>query len=234
MNLSRHRYVNLLALCIGVIPVQVVAIWYRLSKGDAISIEDMLLFPLLFGGGNIILILFLNKFLLNEPLNTFSKGKGTWYRDIIAGIILALISFGIFFAALTGISPLLPEREPPSQEVLKLLTGLASNPLYLAIWLGPVVWLGVAAFEEMVRVFFMDCLWRMKQGKVWEIFSLVLVAACTGLIHYYQGYFAVVTIFVQGLVIGYLYYRWRRIWPLIIAHGLFDSLQIIMFVAQVR
>jgi len=49
-------------------------------------------------------------------------------------------------------------------------------------------------------------------------------------LHLYQGAFGIVSISIQGLVIGFFYYKFRRIWPLIISHALYDSLQIIMFV----
>jgi membrane protease YdiL (CAAX protease family) len=127
---------------------------------------------------------------------------------------------------------ILPQGKPPSQEVLDLMTGLARNPLLLAFWLGPVVWIGVALFEELVRVFFLNCLWKMSDKRLWAYFSILLVALFAGMMHNYQGAFGVVSVCIQGLIMAAYFYRFRRFWPLVISHALFDSVQIIMFVLQ--
>jgi membrane protease YdiL (CAAX protease family) len=41
-------------------------------------------------------------------------------------------------------------------------------------------------------------------------------------LHAYQGIDAVVLIFPLGLIFGFVYWKWRRLWPLFIAHVLFD------------
>jgi membrane protease YdiL (CAAX protease family) len=127
---------------------------------------------------------------------------------------------------------ILPQGKPPSPEVLDLMNSLASNPVLLAIWLGPVVWIGVALFEETVRVFFLNCLWKMSGNRLWAYFSIFLVALFTGIMHNYQGVSGVVSVSIQGLIMAAYYYRYRRIWPLVISHALYDSVQIIVFVIQ--
>jgi membrane protease YdiL (CAAX protease family) len=114
-----------------------------------------------------------------------------------------------------------------------MMIDLAHNPLLLAIWLGPVVWIGVALFEELARTFFLNCLWRILPGKYPEIFSIFLVSLIVALTHLYQGAFGIISVAIQGLIIGFYYYKFRRLLPLIISHALYDSIQIIMFVMQV-
>ena len=58
-----------------------------------------------------------------------------------------------------------------------------------------------------------------KYSPVWIIgFSLLLRAS----IHTYQGTIMLFSIVPLGLVFGYYYYRYRKLWPLIIAHGLIN------------
>ena len=58
-----------------------------------------------------------------------------------------------------------------------------------------------------------------KYSPVWIIgFSLLLRT----LLHTYQGYMMLFSIIPMGLVFGYYYYRYRKLWPLIIAHGLIN------------
>jgi membrane protease YdiL (CAAX protease family) len=192
----------------------------------------MLLYPLIFGGGSILLILALNKYFLGQKRNIFNSGRGSILTDITAGLVLTFVCFLLFFLERSTLMQILPQGKPPSQEVLDLMTGLARNPLLLAVWLGPVVWIGVALFEELVRVFFLNCLWKMSDKRLWEYFSIWLVALFAGMMHNYQGAFGVVSVCIQGLIMAAYFYRFRRFWPLVISHALFDSVQIIMFVLQ--
>jgi membrane protease YdiL (CAAX protease family) len=229
----QKRLTNILSICIGILPINILMIWYRLTHTDGFTTSDMLVYPIIFGGGNILLILALNKFLLKEKISDFNFGKWKWYLDIFVGLVLTAIYFLLVFVEQATIARLLPQGKPPSKEVLNLMIDLAHNPLLLAVWLGPVVWIGVALFEELSRVFFYNCLWRLSTNKYWELFTILLVAAIWGLGHLYQGTFGIISISFQGVIMGLYYYKFRRIWPLIISHALYDSLQIIAFVIKV-
>jgi hypothetical protein len=123
---------------------------------------------------------------------------------------------------------------PLPQELITLFSSIVHNPLLLAIWLGPVVWLGVAAFEELTRVFFLNRLWSVWSQPLIRWFILVLSACLFGLIHIYQGPASVVAITLQGLIYGWYYMRFGRVWPMIIGHALYDSFQVIQVVIAFR
>jgi membrane protease YdiL (CAAX protease family) len=148
-------------------------------------------------------------------------------------IWLTAVYFLLLFIERSAFSFFLPQMKPPSGEIINLMMDLAQHPFLLAIWLRPVVWIGVALFEEIVRVFFLNCLWKLANNKSWEIASIILVSAIAGVSHLYQGMFGIVSIGIQGLVMGLFYYKFRRILPLIISHVFYDSFQIIMFIIQV-
>lgn len=224
----------ILAILIGVVPVNLFMIWYRLSHDEAFTLSDMLVYPLVVGGANILLIVSLNKYLLKQSLKEFNTGRGTWYWDILSGLALTAVCFMLMFLERLLVSGILPQGPPPSREVLNLMTGLAQNPLLLAVWLGPVVWIGVALFEEMIRVFFLSCLWKISQARSWAFFSIFLISVYIGFVHFYQGAFGIVSISIQGLVMAGYYYRFRRFWPLVISHALYDSIQIVLFVIQIQ
>jgi len=166
-------------------------------------------------------------------MSDFNSGEGNWYTDIGIGLILTLIYFLLMFIERATLMDLLPQRQPPSQEIINMMLDLAQKPLLLAIWLGPVVWIGVALFEELARTFFLNCLSRLGDKKCWELFSIVFVAILVGFTHLYQGLFGIISVGIQGFVIGFYYYKFRRLFPLIISHALYDSIQIIMFVLQI-
>jgi membrane protease YdiL (CAAX protease family) len=224
---------NILAIFIGILPINLIMIWYRLTHTEAFTTFDMLVYPLVFGNGNILLILALNRYLLNKKISDFNSGQSNWYKDIFAGLILTAIYFLLLVFERFTLMRLLPQGQPPSQEIINMMSDLAHNPLLLLIWLGPVVWIGVALFEELVRMFFLKCLWRLSNNTHWEMFSIFLVSIIIAITHLYQGTFGIISIGIQGIIIGLYYYKYRRFLPLIISHALYDSIQIITFVLQV-
>ena len=138
------RIKNVLAICIVILPVNGVMLWYRLIHAEAFTLNDMLVYPLVVGCGNILLILALNKYLLRQKSDIFNPGKGRWYWDMDAGLALTALYFLLIFLERATFMRFLPQGPPPSQEIIDLMTGLANNPLLLILWLGPVVWIGVA------------------------------------------------------------------------------------------
>lgn len=55
-------------------------------------------------------------------------------------------------------------------------------------------------------------------------FAITLSAAVRFLCHIEQGPIAAVTILPLGLLFAFAYWRWRRLWPLVIAHAAMDFL----------
>lgn len=229
----KNKLYNILAICIGILPINIAMIWHRLTHENSFTTSDMLVYPLLIGGGNVALILILNKYLLKENISAFSRGKGKWFWDILTGIALTAVYFLLLFAERAVIAELLPPGKPPSEEIIRLMIDLANNKVLLAVWLGPVVWIGVALFEELSRAFFYNCLWNLSKNKFWIIFTIIFVAVVWGFAHLYQGAFGIISVSIQGLIMGIFYYKFRRILPLIISHALYDSIQIVLFVIQV-
>ena len=114
------------------------------------------------------------------------------------------------------------------------MSELTSDPLLLIIWLGPVVWIGVALFEELHRVFFLKCLCEVWQSRLGIWFIVLLSAAFTGAVHAYQGVSGIVSTGLMGLIASIYYVRYRRLSPLVIAHALYDSSWIILGVVMSR
>jgi len=51
----------------------------------------------------------------------------------------------------------------------------------------------------------------------------LLSASLRATYHLYQGFGAFIGNFAMGLVFGYLYKRWGRVMPLVVAHFLLDA-----------
>lgn len=58
-------------------------------------------------------------------------------------------------------------------------------------------------------------------------FAITLSAAIRFVCHLDQGPIAAVTILPVGLIFGFVYWRWRVLWPLVVAHGMMDFMGLV-------
>jgi len=96
------------------------------------------------------------------------------------------------------------------------------------------VWIGVAAFEELTRVFLISRLLRVWPSLSGKIVAVILASLLFGVAHLYQGPAGMVSTGVLSLFAGVYYVHWGRVMPLIIAHALFDSFGIGMALVMMR
>ncbi len=224
---------NILAICIAILPINLIMIWYRLTQTENFSTADMLVYPLLFGGGSIILILILNKYLIKDSFtSTFNSGEGTWIKDSLVGLGLTGLYFALFFLERTTLMQWIPRNSPPNTELIDVMIDLAHNPLLMVIWFGPVLWIGIALFEELSRIFLLKSLWNINEDKNWHIVAIFLTSVLIGTLHLYQGLAGVISIGLKSIIMCYYFYKYRRLLPLVISHGLYDGLQFAFFIVQ--
>jgi membrane protease YdiL (CAAX protease family) len=68
---------------------------------------------------------------------------------------------------------------------------------------------------------------RLEQLRAPTAVILLVPTALWGILHVYQGLGAALTIFCLGLMYAAWFHRTRRLWPLILAHTLFDMTQLV-------
>lgn len=211
-------------------PVYLFALWGHLNPVP-LSLKQLFLYPLLLGGGEVVFILLAYRYVCDRPLAQLNRTPGRWWSDILTGILL-----GVLFLALLSLQRWAQARwtsgpsGPPPQDLITLFQGVARNPVLLAVWLGPVVWIGVASFEELARVFFLDRLWSVWPGTYARWAVLLISGVLFGLVHIYQGPLNAVAIAIQGVLYGWYYLRFGRVWPMIVGHALYDSFQVVQIV----
>ncbi|MCP4551576.1 MAG: CPBP family intramembrane metalloprotease [Bacteroidetes bacterium] len=224
---------NILAISIAILPVNIIMIWYRLTQTENFSTTDMTVYPLIFGGGISILILALNKYLIRDTFKeTFNSGKGTWYWDTLIGLGLTVVYFAMFFLERATLYQWIPNHNPPNTELIDTMIDLANNPLLMVIWFGPVLWIGIALFEELSRVFLLKCLWNVNDNKNWHIAVIFLASTLIGVAHLYQGTAGIISIGLKSVIMSFYFYKYRRLLPLIISHALYDGIQFAFFIIQ--
>lgn len=74
--------------------------------------------------------------------------------------------------------------------------------------------------EEVVMVGYLFTRWRQAGWQPWTI--IITSALIRGTYHLYQGFGGFLSNLVFGLLLGWLYTRTKRLWPLIIVHTLID------------
>jgi membrane protease YdiL (CAAX protease family) len=88
-----------------------------------------------------------------------------------------------------------------------------------------VSWTAVALFSVVNGVFeeVVESGYFIQSLQRYGMWSAVLASACfRTFLHTYHGVTALTIIFPFGLVFGFVYWKWRRLWPLFVAHMLFD------------
>jgi len=231
---QRRPITQVLAVAIVCLPPYGIAIWLQVSQ-KAFSLRELFLFPMLLGGGSVLMTLLAYRFLCGERIATLNLKPGRWLTDLVGGILLAVVFLGLLAVQQLAQSSWLPSTgRPAPQALVTLFSGIANDPLLLAVWLGPVAWLGVATFEELTRVFLLNRLWTVWPEPVGRWMVALFSAALFGMAHIYQGPVNAVATGLQGLLFAWYYGSFGRVWPMIIGHALYDSAQVIRIVVALR
>ena len=80
--------------------------------------------------------------------------------------------------------------------------------------------------RRVIRVFILTSLWKFSSNKTWMFIVIFIASVLIGLVHLSQGSYGIVTITVKSLVAGFFFCKYRRLLPLIVAHVLYDGLQV--------
>jgi membrane protease YdiL (CAAX protease family) len=233
MTKSETAWRNVLAVLLGLGPMYIFVIGSHILRGGAYTLKELLLYPIILGSAMIGWIVFLYKTLAGKDWRRLNRKPGTWARDTISGVALGAGLFLLLLIERVTIYRWLP-GPPGNPTILTLIRGLVRDPLLLAVWLGPVVWIGVAAFEEIQRAFMLDVLTDAAPKACHKALLLLVSAVLFGLAHLYQGPAGMAGNFLDAIVLGVYYLGRGRIGPMIIGHALYDSVQVLMLVIQLR
>jgi membrane protease YdiL (CAAX protease family) len=165
---------------------------------------------------------------------------------VIVGLVAYLLRRSGESLGTLGVDAQQPGRDTRRGAALAALVGLTGLAWYLIAyraginlsvsaqglpdewWRTPVLVLGAlenAVVEEVVVLGFV--LHRLRQlGWSWSA-AIWTSALVRGSYHLYQGFGGFVGNVVMGLLFGWLFKRWGRVMPMIIAHALIDSVAFI-------
>jgi len=148
-----------------------------------------------------------------EGLEVFGLGTRMLRSDaawgVLAALAVAAIGLGVYLAAIA----------------LNVNRFVVPVPPLGHWWTVPVLVLGAfqnGLLEETIAVGYL--IRRLEQLRWPSAAALVTSALLRGSYHLYQGWGGFTGNLALGLAFGYAFVRWRRTWPLVIAHGIVDTL----------
>jgi membrane protease YdiL (CAAX protease family) len=143
-------------------------------------------------------------------------------RDLLKGAVLAAVIGGAGLALYLGAYHLGVELN------------VVPESLPNVWWRIPVLLLSAAHDGILEEILVIGYLLRRLDQLGWTPWKAIVVAAILrGSYHLYQGVGAFVGNAIMGLIFGYLYRRWGRVTPLIIAHTLIDAVTFVGYAALV-
>ena len=228
-----RRFVQLLCALALVLPMAAIAYWMQGSQESTLTPRVFFLGPLVGGGALCFWILFLHVGVCRDRIDALGFRPSRVRTDFLLGIGLAALGLVVHFSLTPLLTRAFPPR-PPAPQVLELIGAVAADPVLLALWLGPVVWLGIALFEEMARTFLLRRLWLVWQGPTGAWVGIVSVSMLVGMAHWYQGPAAMLVLSFKSVWLGWVFLKTRRILALVVSHALYDSVQIALAVVMTR
>jgi membrane protease YdiL (CAAX protease family) len=123
---------------------------------------------------------------------------------LLIGCVISLTAFTQIVRLVTGVDTEAVTSFEPRTSWLMLIVLTLINPLY----------------DELLVVAY-----NLEAAKgSGAAFAITLSAAVRFVCHLEQGPITAVTILPLGLIFACVYWRWRVVWPLVVAHGMLDFL----------
>ena len=132
-------------------------------------------------------------------------------RDIGAGVLLVAVigipGLGLYAAG----------------RALGITVQVDAAPLDSSWWTIPLLLLAALRAGLTEEVIFLGYLFDRLRRLGWSTWTIILsTAALRGAYHAYQGFGSIVGNVAMGVVFGWVYHRWGRVMPLVIAHVVID------------
>ena len=150
-----------------------------------------------------------------------------WLKSIGIALLVVVIVIAFMAAVVPIISNALGVTIPESStDKFEFMLG---NPLYFAAYLLIVIWIGAAVGEELLMrgLLLNNLISLFGKSKVIVITAVVLHAAIFGMLHISQGIPGIIGTGVVAVIFAVIYlFNGRKLFPLIIAHGIINSISL--------
>lgn len=160
----------------------------------------------------IIIFAFVWTFLAMREWNFNMLGFNPGIKDTIVGLLLAPLLYGIYWAILNLTVLVFPALESSIMNTNIIESDISIITVVLVSIINPI-------FEELfVCAYVIESLKNIK-GISFAINVSILLRI---LYHLYQGIPGLILIIPLGILFSFWYAKTKRLWPIIVVHGIFD------------
>ncbi len=198
---------------------------YTYYSENMLSIQSVGFWIFLLNNVFLVALVYFNKRTLKWSWSDLGLGKPTtWWKPVL----ITLVTFGVLVLFSRFIRPDIIETFGNHQNIDHFFALKGNFGLLLSTTF--TMWVTAAFLQELVfRAFLIntiDCLLGKTGWSLW--LSIVASAVIFAGVHAYQGITGILITGFIGLVFGIAYiFNGRRIWPLILVHGIVDTLTFI-------
>ena len=229
--LNSNKLVIALEIILVLAPTQVSLILGFRPESDFISIAGNLVLlggPLIYLGMILTILVF---WIISNVRGVGWQIFGVslpkrWIRTLFSGIGMAIVMIIVIVVSQELASLAFPDAVPPDMSRFGALQGSLPNLILNVV----VMWITAGFIEELIwRGYLMNRLTNIfgSTKGAW-LAALFCSAALFGIAHYYQGPSGMLITGVTGLLLGGAFLISRgNIWPLVIAHGLINTVSFV-------
>lgn len=144
------------------------------------------------------------------------KVRGWKYKDIYLKFSFSLVYISILLLLLRNILGIITYMGLVNINLINDVSIHNQKYILEADWLSIFLILVVnSIYEEFILIGYLFK--RLKKHN--PIFIIIFSLIIRSLYHSYQGWDSLIVVLPSGLVFGYYYYKYKKLWSIIIAHG---------------
>jgi hypothetical protein len=218
---------NIIALLIVVFPIYLVAILEKILDKTDLSIDGLFGGSMLYTFLGLLVIYFTNKYLLKSSLKVFISQKGSVLLDISISFSLLIVMFFVFkLGEVTYNHWFIVDIDKIG--ISNTLSEIFSNNEYIIFLLIPFIWL-TEIFIVLSQAFILNNLWELNSTKLWSWVSIISMALLGAFVHIDNGTPGVISWFLILTASSFIYFKYRRVYPLIFASILYQTIDLISY-----
>jgi len=156
-----------------------------------------------------------------QPLARLNRRPGTLGADLRAGLalfVVVLVLCRLFYWLQLSYLPL-----SSTTYIEDTLQAMLLSPWSIVMLVGPYSFLAAGFMEELCRCFLLERAWTLWPDRTSVYTAIGIAAVVFGLCHLYQGPAGVVNTAFFGLLMALYYWKYGRMVPMMLAHGLYTA-----------
>jgi len=222
------KFNRLVLVVLATLPVYLYMIVDKILGHRHDTVADLLGWQLLVITLGLLLLWSIHKYILKGKVKDLSPDSRNLLLDISVGFLLLISVYLIETVARLSYYQWFPVPNGDRTVLLQSLRTIAANPFYSIVWLGAVTLLG-QLFLELSRTVFLKNLWDSVDSPYGRVLVILFFAVLISLLSLDRGWSGIISGFCIALLFNITYFKYRRLFPLLLASILFQYLSLLGF-----